>query len=1168
MVEASPEMQKYFDRLENDVKKAYEVAKKSRKKGYDPEEDVSVPLAKNMAERVEGLITSVAPQIGGKGVSERIRELEGEYGTLSWKVALVIAKEVAEQKFCTFKSKIEAMEVGIRTGFAYHTVGVVAAPLEGFVELKIKKTKEGKDYFALFFSGPIRGAGGTAMGVCVLIADYVRKEMGYAEYDPNEMEVKRIATEMYDYHDRVTNLQYKPSEDEIHFITQNLPVEVDGDPTENIDVTNYKDLPRIETNRIRGGMALVMSMIALKAPKMWKQMGKWGSDFGMEHWNWLEEFLKVQKKAKATSQSVSDGGDAGNGEEKPKITPDATFIADLVSGRPVLTHPLAYGGFRLRYGRSRVSGYSSCSIHPATMIALNSYIATGTQIKTERPGKAASVTSCDTIEGPVVVLNDGRTLKLKTQEEAERVKEEIKDIIFLGDILFSYGDFLDRAHALVPVGVNEEQYAIQLKRQIKNSSVNFTEKLKDKGILAERLNDILEKPLYDKPTVNEAIIISDTADFYMHPEYTPYFTAVNPLSSIRMLNYIGSAKIENGKKYRKLILPLTDEKELLENCAIPHEIASNTFIVIEEECSEILIEAFKELFDDNKREQIIMSVKEKAEEFKNGLEVANYLSSIEFLDKAGTFIGARMGRPEKAKMRKMTGSPHGLFPIGEQGGRMRSLQSAIDKGYVEADFSEYKCPKCNKLSVFPICDACGAKAEITEQQHSRRRIEIREHFRKSLEILKVKEFPDMIKGIRGTMNKTKLPEHLAKSVMRAINDVYVNKDGTIRYDMTELPITHFKAKEIGTSTEKLRELGYEKDIHGKRLVNEDQVLELKPQDVILSSCPESPDEGADEVIFRIGNFVDGILTKLYGQKAYYNYAGKSDTVGSIVIGLAPHTSAGIVGRIIGYSKTQSMMCHPLYHAAMRRDTDGNESCVILLMDGLLNFSRKFLPDRRGSRTMDAPLVLTSILDPAEVDDMVHNLDIDWQYPAELYDAAQEYKMPWDVKITTLGKHLGTPLQYEKMGFTHDTASINNGVICSAYKLLPSMQEKLLGQMDIAQKVRAVNKDDVARLVIEKHLIRDIKGNLRKFSQQGFRCVSCNEKFRRPPLSGICTACGGKIIFTISEGSIIKYLEPAKSLVRAYDLPPYLAQTIMLLDDRIEEVFGREKEKQIGLGAWF
>jgi len=218
--------------------------------------------------------------------------------------------------------------------------------------------------------------------------------------------------------------------------------------------------------------------------------------------------------------------------------------------------------------------------------------------------------------------------------------------------------------------------------------------------------------------------------------------------------------------------------------------------------------------------------------------------------------------------------------------------------------------------------------------------------------------------------------------------------------------------------------------------------------------------------------------------------------------------------------------------------------------------------------MDAPLVLTTVLTPAEVDDMAFDLDIGWSYPLEFYDAATNYKMPWDVKIKQLKSTLNTPAQYECMGFTHDFDDMNEAIMCSAYKSLPSMEEKLKGQMDIAEKLRAVETGDVARLVIEKHFLKDTKGNLRKFSSQEFRCVNCNEKYRRPPLVGHCTKCKGKVIFTIAEGSVLKYLQPTISLAKKYNVSPYLKQTIDILQTQVESVFGRDKEKQTGLGAWF
>ena len=119
-------------------------------------------------------------------------------------------------------------------------------------------------------------------------------------------------------------------------------------------------------------------------------------------------------------------------------------------------------------------------------------------------------------------------------------------------------------------------------------------------------------------------------------------------------------------------------------------------------------------------------------------------------------------------------------------------------------------------------------------------------------------------------------------------------------------------------------------------------------------------------------------------------------------------------------------------------------------------------------------------------------------------------------------------------------------------------------MELVEKIRAVDTSDVARLIIDRHFIRDMRGNLRKFSMQGFRCVACNEIMRRPPLSGVCISCGGKLIFTIHEGGIKKYLEPALDLSKKYNLSPYLRQNLELIKRYIDSIFGKELEKQAGL----
>jgi len=1170
-MKASQNMQDYFKSIQDQVNHCYGLATQARSLGFDPETTVNVKLAKNMAERVEGLMSTVAPSLAGTGFTKRIMALESEYSALDWRVALKIAEEVAKEKFCKFKDKKEAMEIGIRAGFTYHTGGIVSAPLEGFVELRIKKNKKGEDYLAPTYAGPIRGAGGTAAAFSLLITDYVRHVMGLGKYDPSEKEVNRYKSEINDYHERVTNLQYKPSDEEIEFLVKRLPIEIDGEPTEKLEVSSNKDLERVQTNRIRGGVCLVLAEgLSQKAPKMWKRLAVWGKDFGLE-WGFLAEFLSLQKNIKAQKtkeKSVS------------KISPNFTFISDLVAGRPVLTHPMRAGGFRLRYGRSRISGFSCASINPTTMYFLNNFIATGTQLKMERPGKAASITPCDTIDGPIVKTNEGSVVKIRDMAHARTLKGQVKEILFLGDILFNFGDFSENGHILAPCGYNEEWWV----KELEKSAVDMfgtldAEKISHQSeIQTETVQRILSDPFRNIPGFDVSINLSKKLDIPLHPEYTYYWNPLDIEELERLFQILSAAKTYNDDagKPDKIVIPATEDKILFEKIGVPHKFVNNEFIVIEK---------------DHARSLLALKGKISGE---NALDAVNNMSKVTIRDKCGTFIGARMGRPEKAKMRKLTGSPHVLFPIGDEGGRLRSFQAALEQGVVNADFRVYYCSKCKKQTIYRKCETCHTKTalprycsqceERTEidychktnkwgQEHGETRtfakqpIDIKYYFDSAREIIGDRTHPDLIKGVRGTSNKDHIPEHIVKGILRAKHEVFVNKDGTIRFDMSELPMTHFTPAEVDTDIEKLIELGYAKDIKGRPLENPEQILELKPQDLVLPASSEALDEQSDKVLVKVASFIDELLIKLYKQKAYYNTKNKDGLIGHLVVGLAPHISAGTVGRIIGFSKTQGLFAHPLFHAAMRRDCDGDEACVIMLMDALLNFSRHYLPASRGAATMDAPLVLTSKLNPEEVDDMAHGLDIVWGYPLELYQGAMDMKNPWEVNIEQIKHTLGQETQYEGMGYTHSVSSINAGISCSAYKALPSMEEKLKGQMEIAERIRAVDENDVARLVIEKHLLRDTKGNLRKFSMQQFRCVKCNAKYRRPPLAGKCD-CGGRIIFTVSHGSVIKYLEPTMSLAKKYNVPKYLKQTIDILSLRIDGVFGREREKQEGLGKWF
>jgi DNA polymerase II large subunit len=117
-----------------------------------------------------------------------------------------------------------------------------------------------------------------------------------------------------------------------------------------------------------------------------------------------------------------------------------------------------------------------------------------------------------------------------------------------------------------------------------------------------------------------------------------------------------------------------------------------------------------------------------------------------------------------------------------------------------------------------------------------------------------------------------------------------------------------------------------------------------------------------------------------------------------------------------------------------------------------------------------------------------------------------------------------------------------------------MDEKIIHQVKVQNMVRAVDSKDAAKRVLEDHFIRDMLGNSRGWGRQVFRCSTCNTKYRRPTLKGKCLKCGGKLILTISKGSVSKYLDISKRVAEMCDLDDYIKDRLRLIDHEIKEIF--------------
>jgi len=171
---------RYFERIDERLEDALSVAETARAQGKDPSQEVEIPVAEDMADRVENLLE--IPR-----VAERVRSLEAEgYGREA--AVLELARDFAEGRVGDYDTREGKIEGAVRTAVALLTEGVVAAPIEGIDRVELAFNDDGSEFVRVFYAGPIRSAGGTAQALSVLVADYVRALLGIEGYKPREGE--------------------------------------------------------------------------------------------------------------------------------------------------------------------------------------------------------------------------------------------------------------------------------------------------------------------------------------------------------------------------------------------------------------------------------------------------------------------------------------------------------------------------------------------------------------------------------------------------------------------------------------------------------------------------------------------------------------------------------------------------------------------------------------------------------------------------------------------------------------------------------------------------------------------------------------------------------------------------------------------------------------------
>ena len=1172
--------EEYLKRIHSEANHAYEIAQVARSKGHDPKNHVEIPKAKDLADRTQKLLDFLHP----RNTAEQIRTLTKDFDGNRERVAIEIAKIVCAESYlygtlmdcpdcggegikkkgnwespcyeCEgignklgFANKIdtdfkETMKVfeskkgnlwqpdtpsqrltemaiyhGMCAGLAVLTEGILVAPLEGVVSARILKNKDNTYCLAASFAGPIRSAGGTGQALSVLIADIIRRDFDLVNPIMSFEEVERYKEETGAY---ARGLQHRPSNPEIETIVKSCPIYIDGEGVGN-EVTGQRDLPRVRTNKVREGMLLVVCEgLVLKAPKILKYVDA----LKLDGWDWLRPFAKGSKT----------GGDNS-------VKPNKKYISDVLAGRPVFSQPMEVGGFRLRYGRSRLAGLATTSVHPASMKALAGFIVIGTQMKYERPGKGTVATPCDSIDGPYVEFKDGSAKTIITYDELPMryptdPDYDIETIWDLGELLVPVGEFLENNHVLL-----ESPYVPEWHKQV----------LEEKGI--DYPKNFSQAANHVK---NESVSLA--------PDYVGFYSDITDEEFETLINNLDKFGNLDNEEARIVCYKL----------GINVRVVPNGF----------------QVYGDRSRPAI-----EWADLYRNKEKTdkkSDFLAHFKIQPRVTYRIGTRMGKPEGSKMREMKPPIHTMFVVGHKVGNKRLVSDASKRDDAIQVGIRY-CSKCGDFTTKGVCPKDGENTlfqshewvsptndykelyheispnklwenALKQIKETEERMGIEEVFGQENIHKKIAINPD-VKGVKGMTSKDKMNENLIKGILRHKNDISTFRDGTMRFDMVDITMTHFKPKEIGITAQQARDLGYDCD-------NENQVLELMPQDVVVPlNCATH--------LLNTTKFVDDMLMSLYSMDSFYNCEKIEDLVGHLIMGIAPHTSGSILARIIGFCDVKGHYGHPYFHAAKRRNCDGDIDAIIMLMDGLINFSRSFLSAHRGG-LMDAPLILTMTIEPTEIDKEALNVDTMWNYPVSFYEgtmnrpSAKEATKSLGVETVEVRLEKGLNA-FEGFGYTHETTDACEGPKENPYTALDSMKQKTYMQFELGAKIRAVDNKDQAGRLINRHLIRDMRGNLRAYGQQKVRCTKCGSSYRRVPIAGKCIEviekdaenpmtgeiedriCNHKLILTVHQGSVEKYDGLIDSIIEKYGVDDYTDNLFRLVHNWVQDTFSKGDE---------
>jgi DNA polymerase II large subunit len=1026
--------------LENIISEYLDVAQRARSKGIDPSKQFETKILNDPRDRFQEL-TNIS------NISNFINEFQ-KSDILN---VFNTVKNFVKGKYGFYVESEDSINTALRLAMSVLT-NACDTKVTSFMYITIKEDERKNKYFDVKINDSYRLISSYKLFIALLLVEEIRKAYHY-ERRPDQKVIEALdilqkavyLSNTLSYNENeilLTKYVIEKLSFTISFRSNNPDVNSESAQSAYYLRNLIKFVNKVFGNRIRKNIAIIEKL-------------------NLDSWVWLKDLITYDVNDRRNSHY-----------------------------NIVLCNP-SEGGFQLRVGEAQNTFRNFVGIHPSIFEIFSDFMYEGCNaIISIGNNKLATckLVSVNSLTPPVVKLSSGSTKRLDNITITHQIKQKIEKILSFGDILIPI--------QVLPASIRKsimESYTDQLWLNDILQKININTTLESERP-TNSIVKLTDGGLFFNFTIKELVDISQQLRIPLHNAANLEWNRINARELDVLYEQITTPLFSNER------IMASDLNILLNKLGIEYE-STNKGLIISEEYAYLLSKILKKKPNIDENKSIYTLLKE--------------ISGIDIFPKI--YVGLSI--PQKVKTKRFENEFHGILPAiqTDTSGRHYDIVSFCKSGkkivspvYFCEVCSKYipysKCPLCNneckesfyceqcgRINKYNICSVCGSVTKDTGP------IEYNwdEFLIKASSNTRTQPYAPLI-GLNYETGFESI-ERLEKAILRQKHNIKVSIDGVTKFYIRNLPLKFFKANQISVDKDILLKLGYHEDIFGNELKSNDQILSIKPQDVIISY------KLADQ-LRRVADFIDETLTSLYQQEAFFQIKSIDDLIGHLIVGIPQNNECGIVGRIIGFTNLDACFSSTQWSTFTKGISQNNEYAIMLLLDVLINFSKKFLTNERAIYMN--PFYLQLRTTPISAKNANVSLNISSLNTVKKASDNIKTNLTTEEFKIFYSKHHNTMCLWSE---------ISDSIQITRNKAEKSLLNLAQIQLSILNKTTNLTNDIIIGM-IQDYLLPFLRKQIKEFGTK-YRCQHCNKTYRRPPISSSCIVCNKQVKPTISLDTI-------------------------------------------------